>query len=186
MSRVVPDTLEDLVSGYDRFILWAIQRFTPRVLVEEDIQDLRQMVYLRIVEKDFLGRCRLYYDTHDGRFVTSLSALVRNVLYSFWKRRRTDVLAEARHVDDYQTLPDLFHFEGRIEAADELGKLAASLRSRRRLIPISTVFEAALVVGPSPLDIAEHLGMNPSTVRSHVAAARRVARRSDAFSSSAV
>lgn len=176
MSRVVPDTLEDLVSGYDRFILWAIQRFTPRVLVEEDIQDLRQMVYLRIVEKDFLGRCRLYYATHDGRFVTSLSALVRNVLYSFWKHRRTDVLMDTRHVDDYQTLPDPFHFEGSIVAADELDKLAGRLQSRRRVIPISEVFEAALVVGPSPLDIAQHLNMNSSTVRSHMAAARRAVR----------
>lgn len=187
MAGNVPDTVEELVSDYDRFVFWSLRRFGGRVLAEDEVEDLRQMVYIRIIEKDFLSRCRIYYETHEGRFITSLSALVRNVLYNYWDHRRIDALHESRCLDDYRTLPSLVRFEGRIEAADLIDKLGRRLFSLHREVQISEVFAAALAVGdPCPRDIALHLGMNASTVRSHMAAARRAARRSDAFSASTV
>lgn len=187
VQQNVPDSMDELVADYDRFVFWSLRKFSRRSLDEDELLDLRQMVYLRIIERDFLARCRAYYTEHEGRFITSLSALVRNVLYSYWGRRSTDPLHDARSIADYQTRPDLFRFEGTIEAADLIDKLGRRLFSLHREVQIHEVFAAALAVGdPCPRDIAAHLGMNPSTVRSHMAAARRAARRSDAFSTATV
>jgi|PlaIllAssembly_1097288.scaffolds.fasta_scaffold03235_5 DNA-directed RNA polymerase specialized sigma24 family protein len=187
MAHNVPSSVEELVADYDRFVFWSLRKFAGRFLDEDELLDLRQMVYVRVIERDFLSRCRAYYEVHEGRFITSLSALVRNVLYSYWKRRRSDPLRNARSIEDYRTQPSLFRFEGRIEAADVIDKLGRRLFSLHRDVQIHEVLAAALAVGdPCPRDIAIHLGMNPSTVRSHMAAARRAARRTDAFSTPTV
>jgi DNA-directed RNA polymerase specialized sigma24 family protein len=188
----VPATVEELHARYDRLILSVIQR-TNRSLSEDEIQDFRQTVYLRILKYDFLGKCRAYYATHEGKFATSLWRLVRNVVYQRHEQNRSDPLAYAVGLSDPPVpasdrvlvrrppasagLPSVRSPERAVEARDILAQIGARLASPKRRTQVSDLLGAAVETGLHSGRLARVLGANPSTVRYYLVAVRAEARR---------
>lgn len=130
----VPADMETLVAQYEPFIKWAIHRYTRRPLSPPEVEDARQQVYERMLRYDYLSRCREYYATHPGRFTTSLSTLIRNLLTS---RVKADPLAGAISLDARQpggkrVLPE------RIERDSKADRAAAKLEAKIRVDQVTT------------------------------------------------
>lgn len=185
----VPNTMEELVERYDRLITWVIRRTNRGTLDEDTVQDLRQKVYLRIMQVDYLGRCRHYYTTHTGKFTNSLAKLVRNVVYGRYEKAKTDPLARAGSLSEQdrpaprgrlppsaKALPVESH-ERAIEARDVLTALGRRLDSPRSSIRTPQLLDAALTHGLHSGTLAAVLGANASTVRFHIYKVRAEARR---------
>lgn len=189
----VPGTMEELVERYDRLITWVIHKTNRGALDDDTVQELRQKVYLRIMQVSYLDRCRTYYATHTGKFSSSLSQLVRNVVYGRYDKARTDPMARATSIeaDPYEGHLDLFDVEQSrihrrlkvdsheraIEARDALAALGRRLDSPRASIRTPQLLDAAVAHGLHSGTLAKVLGANPSTVRFHIYKVRAEARR---------
>lgn len=86
----VPATYDVFLEQYSSFITWAIKNVTRGHVRPADLPDLTQMIHLRIIEKDYLTRCRqLLAERGTGQFSTLLYWLIRSVLVNqFAKNRR--------------------------------------------------------------------------------------------------
>lgn len=187
----VPTSIEDLHARYDRLITWAIRRSSRTRLDPDQLQDFRQQVYLRVMERDYLSRCRKYYETHEGNFSTSLFTLVRNVVLTSKKRQHADPLLLAapfrrsgrtsdRDLVDNpleQALPPVPSAASALEAKNALDVIATRLKSRRRRTPIKSILDAAVVHGLHSKTLAAATGADASTVRHYLVAIRAEARR---------
>jgi hypothetical protein len=186
----VPATIQDLYDRYDRLITWTIHRASYKKLDPERIQDLRQQVYVRIMERDYLSTCRTYYETHTGRFSSSLCTLVRNLVLSARSRQESDPLA---HVDDVYAphrgservpedpmeyvLPIPSH-EGATEARNLLDVVGRRLDASKRRTSVRKVIETALATGDlHSKRLADATGANASTVRHYLVSIRAEVRR---------
>ena len=90
-AACVPQTMQELVEQYDPLIWWTINRVNPQ-MAREDREDLKQDVYARIIQRDFLTTSAKYYKTRPGKFSTSLVQLVRNLAtdnfrHGQWRKR---------------------------------------------------------------------------------------------------
>lgn len=186
----VPTSIEELHDRYDRLITWAIRRSSRVRLDPDQLQDFRQQVYLRVMERDYLERCRKYYETHEGNFSTSLFTLVRNVVITRRRRSTRDPLAlrqipyagsrseevrlELDLLDQHATAPSP---AGPVEARNTLDVIAKRLKSRRRRTPIRKILDAAVVHGLHSKTLAAATGADASTVRHYLVAIRAEARR---------
>lgn len=86
-SARVPQNMEELIDLYDPLICWTINRVSPNLQPEER-DDLKQDVYARILQHDFLRTAGTYYQTHPGKFSTSLHRLVRNLAVDRFRREQ--------------------------------------------------------------------------------------------------
>lgn len=182
----VPESVEALVSGYDRLITWEINRVTRGRLQGHEVDDLRQQVYLRVVEKDFLGRCRAYYADTEGRFSTSLVRLVRNVaINQLAANTRNPLQRPLRHavctdsgmeVNPLDRLAHCDRHEAALLARDTIEYLGAQLDNPQQKVLASAVLRAAIDHGPRSVEIAEELHTRPGTVRFYLHRARKAAR----------
>lgn len=188
-SPMVPESVEELHAQYDRLILSAIQR-TNRQLTEEQIEDFRQIVYLRVLKYDFLAKCRAYYATNPGKFITSLYRLVRNVVFQGYRQAEYDPLTQAASIDEPPTaaarhgkrvVPGLLYktrsHEHAIEARDILVQIGRRLASPKRRTQVADLLTAATEHGLHSGQLAHVLNANPSTIRVCLVAVRAEARR---------
>jgi RNA polymerase sigma factor (sigma-70 family) len=97
----VPETFDQLIEQYQPFVLWAIRRVSRGQVRPDDLDDLKQQVYLRCHEKDYLARCRtLIAARGTGQFSTYLYFLVRSVcINQFIKNTRSPLSRSVRAVD---------------------------------------------------------------------------------------
>jgi DNA-directed RNA polymerase specialized sigma24 family protein len=79
--RAVPESFDDFYRQYDEYIESAIRKISRGYVRPDDLEDLRQQIYFRIVESDYLNRSRrLIQERGEGSFTTYLFALIRSVL----------------------------------------------------------------------------------------------------------
>lgn len=109
--RPVPDTFDEFYNDYDEYIESCIRKISRGYVRPDDIQDLKQQIYERIVEKDYLNRSRtLISERGEGSFTTYLFALIRSVLANRFDKNTRNPLNMAIGV--IETAP-----EGREETA---------------------------------------------------------------------
>lgn len=195
----VPATVEDLYDRYDRLITWAIYRTSCRKLTTDQVQDLRQQVYLQVLERNYLTTCQTFYQTHTGKFSSSLYVLVRNLVIHRFDRQRADVLGPAKrqHTAAYSHMKDgrpqsidrwddahsIFGVspspEGPVEARNLLDVIGCRLDRSKRRSSVRALIEAALNAGGDlhSQRLAEAVGANASTVRHYLVSMRAEARR---------
>jgi DNA-directed RNA polymerase specialized sigma24 family protein len=79
--REVPKTFDEFYQDYDSYIESAIRKISGGYVRVDDLEDLKQAIYARIVEKDYLelSRTRIR-ERNEGSFTTYLFALIRSVL----------------------------------------------------------------------------------------------------------
>jgi len=185
----VPTTVQELVERYDRLILWGIHRTAGVRLTEDEVQDIRQQVYVRIIERDFLGRCRVYYATHEGKFSTSLTTFVRNVTLNIRDAEQRDPLrlaaaTRAQREDDDRVQADLDQLAmidpelRNLETRDFLASIAARLEARPGeppRVPARVILQLAIEHGLHSQVLAEHTGVHSSTIRHYLQNIRAVA-----------
>lgn len=84
----IPVDMDDLVVRYGRLITYVIRYTVPHHLSPEDLQDLQQDVLVRVLQTDYLSRCRVYAATvTDYSFSASLRELVKNAALKYLRRR---------------------------------------------------------------------------------------------------
>lgn len=189
----VPESVEELHERYDKLIVWAIRR--TRCVREHEIDEFRQQVYLRVLERDFLARCRAYYATHPGRFSSSLTVLVRNEVYRRAEKIKSDPMAGAvGFASEYEPVvtswerlggpwatqpktPLVPSHERAVEARDILAQIGRRLTSPKRHTQITDVLDTAVEHGLHSGHLAQVLGTNPSTIRYYLVTIRAEARR---------
>lgn len=151
-DRHVPADFDELISKWDRFITSTIYRVSSGHVRPDDLLDLKQSVYLRIVETDYLERCRKLIGERGGSFSTYLFMLVRSVLVNiFDKNSRSPVNCaigvvsnaseytlkennggfEALVLETYKDLQDN-RFERQFEAMEWLDRFELHLREARK------------------------------------------------------
>ena len=131
-ARPAPATMEDLVAQYDRMVVWMIRKTLKGAASREtDVEELRQMVYLRIIQQRYLERCQDYQLRCGGSFASSLCVLVRNVVLNYLdqtvRRRRRYPQLDPRPGVHQPALLD--RFDRRAEAANFLDVLEARTRA---------------------------------------------------------
>lgn len=184
----VPESVEELHARYDRLIAWEINRATRRRLQPEEVDDLRQQVYLRVVNYNFLDRCRVYYASHEGRFSNSLLQLVRNLTNSELSSRTRNPLflsqsaplpqrEDGEEPDVLAGIPYCDRHEEALLARDALQRLGRRLDRPRQTVRTSAILREALTTGLRSVEIAQSLKTRPGTVRSHLHDVRREAAR---------
>lgn len=79
--KQVPATFEEFYDEYDGYIESAIRKISRGYVRPDDVEDLKQAIYFRIVEKDYLNLSRTRIEERgEGSFTTYLFALIRSVL----------------------------------------------------------------------------------------------------------
>jgi RNA polymerase sigma-70 factor (ECF subfamily) len=145
---------------YRRIYRWAL----VRVGEPDDAEDITQEVLVRLYRhlSSWEGR---------GRFATWLYGVTRNAAASHTVRsrgqdRRRDIDRATRAVGGVENeILGRMHAEGVVEMID---LLLVELPARQR-----ELFDLIDVQGFTPVEVAEMLDMNPSTVRVHLFRARR-------------
>lgn len=170
---MVPDSVERLARDYDRLIVWTIRR-SAWMLGPQEREDLRQMVYLIILERRFLERCQAYYATASGRFSSALATLVLNVVRDYRRSVRRDRIASAVALTPSHAVSSGREVERRLEAVDRLRKMGRALHRPGRSVQVADVVEAALQAGTTcSTTLAAQLGIHDSGVRARLLEARR-------------
>ena len=96
----VPRDVEQVDQRYRALITSTIYRVTRGFstrLDEDEVDDVVQHVYLKMLERNFLSRCQTYLDAHpDKSFTVSLITFVRNLSMNYLRDRgrRTDRFVE--------------------------------------------------------------------------------------------
>lgn len=84
----IPADMDDLVARYGRLITYVIRCVVPHHLSPEDLQDLQQDVLVRVLQTDYLSRCRTYAATVDTySFAASLRELTKNAALKYLRHR---------------------------------------------------------------------------------------------------
>lgn len=79
--RPVPATFDEFFDQYDEYIESSIRKISRGYVRADDIEDLKQQIYFRIVEKDYLTLARTrILERGEGSWTTYLFALIRSVL----------------------------------------------------------------------------------------------------------
>lgn len=86
MEQRVPRDLEELLALYDHFITVCLYRVARGAIQPDAVEDLKQRVLLRVVEKQYLER----YDPNKANFATYLFWLIRSVAVNAFERSARD------------------------------------------------------------------------------------------------
>lgn len=79
--RPVPATFDEFYQEYDEYVESCIRKISRGYVRPDDIEDLKQQIYYRIIEKDYLNLSRTRItERGEGSFTTYLFALIRSVL----------------------------------------------------------------------------------------------------------
>lgn len=109
--KPVPATFDEFYRDYDEYIESCIRKISRGYVRPDDIEDLKQQIYHRIIEKDYLNLSRTRIEERgEGSFTTYLFALVRSVLANRYDKNTRNPLNMAIGV--IETAP-----EGREETA---------------------------------------------------------------------
>lgn len=150
-DRHVPASIDELVARWDRFITSTIYRVSGGHVRVDDLPDLKQSVYLRVIETDYLARCRALIGERGGSFSTYLFMLTRSVLVNIFAKNTRNPLNTAVGIVEHapgldalgeestgalvlETLNDLVddRFERQFEAAEWLDRFEQHLKTVRK------------------------------------------------------
>lgn len=136
-DTTVPTSFDELVARYDRLIVWMVRRTVKGRLDEADLDDIKQVVYLRIVRYDYLTRVQRHVAVHGGAFSSSLCRLVQNEA-SRWARRQARVTRGMESFDQRTrrseapvSRPVIASHASSVEACNFLDVLEQRLREAR-------------------------------------------------------
>jgi DNA-directed RNA polymerase specialized sigma24 family protein len=109
--REVPASFDAFYNEYDEYVESAIRKISRGYVRPDDVEDLKQQIYFRIVEKDYLTlAAKRIQERGEGSFTTYLFALIRSVLSNRFDKNTRNPLNMAIGV--IETAP-----EGREETA---------------------------------------------------------------------
>lgn len=174
-SRVIPQSLEDLVRHYDHFITVSIYRISRGSVRSQDVSDLKQAVYTRIAETHYLDR----YAPEKGSFSNFLYVLIRSVVVNQFDRNTRNPLnyaigiqttptrdpAEPRRLvlETHADLQDAA-WERRQHVEDVMARLEAFAASVKDSAELSAVLRL-IYEGYAPSEIAARTGQSATAVR---------------------
>lgn len=195
--RAVPSSFEEFYTQYDVYVENCIRKISRGYVRPDDIEDLKQQIYFRMVEKDYLNLSRRRIEERgEGSFTTYLFALIRSVLSNrFDKNTRNplnmaigviETAPEGREetsalvLETYQDLVDE-GFEQAAETRDMLDKfeiyIGAQSEPWGKMIqfPDGTSHQKSLKLvfqllrkNWEPPEIAKVLGVTPGSVFGYV------------------
>lgn len=91
--KKVPDTFEEFYAEYDGYIESVIHKMSRGHVRPDDIEDLKQQIYFRIVEKDYLNLARTrIQERGEGSWTTYLFQLCRSVLVNRYDKNTRNPL----------------------------------------------------------------------------------------------
>lgn len=93
-QRTVPQTVEELRAEYDSFIQGCIYKISRGNVQFEDLKELRQAVYTRVCERDYLRK----YDASKGSFTSYLYWLIRTVVVNSFDMNTRNPLNMAKRI----------------------------------------------------------------------------------------
>ena len=148
----IPNSMDELITHYGALITHVIRGTFRHHCSYEDRQDLYQDAVVRLIERDFLARCREYAATlPDYTFVRSLSALVKNHTLNFLRYRTAECRNVMREVSLRAALShttgDHEATEARVLARQRIERVRQHLMRQRRVIgrrPAIEVLDEAL------------------------------------------
>jgi len=193
----VPDTFEEMVANYDGFIEAAIIKISRGYVKPQDIGDLKQEIYTRMVDKDYLNLARTRIEERKaGSWTTYLYKLILTVLSNrFDKNTRNPLnmaigVVESSPADKMETsalvletYEDLvvFDFEQGQETSDYLNRFERFLGEQSEewdkpiQFPDGSMHRKSLKLvlrllrqDLDPKDIAKLLGVTPGSVFSYI------------------
>lgn len=121
----VPQTFDEFYRDYDGYIESAIRKISRGYVRPDDIEDLKQQIYFRIIDKDYLNLCRVRIaERGEGSFTTYLFALIRSVLSNGFDKNTRNPLNMAIGVvesapEDTDSVPGALVLETYAELVDE-------------------------------------------------------------------
>lgn len=89
--RTAPATFEELVAQYDHFITVTIFKISKGAVRTDDVPDLKQAIYARMLETDYLSK----YRPEKGSFSNYLFVLIRSVLVNQFSKNCRNPLNNA-------------------------------------------------------------------------------------------
>jgi hypothetical protein len=140
MVEQVPDSIESCYDQCDHLITRNIAKVSHGRCSYEDCLDIRQLVYVRMIEKDFLTRSRELYEARGGGcFERSLYHLVKTVTVNFFEHNTCRPLYHATELEDVQLVEVLYDVaaiaqasnERHLDACECLAGFPAWLKTRR-------------------------------------------------------
>lgn len=175
VRRTAPDSFETFVRDYDHFLEVIITRISRGSVRPDDLPDLKQAVYARIWETQYLDR----YRPEKGSFSNYLYILVRSVLVNQFDKNTRNPLNFARGTTERLGSPtagpqrlvleahaDLqdAEWERRQQAADLMTRLAEYTATVRESAELSEVLRL-FYEGHTPAEVATRLGQKPERLR---------------------
>lgn len=183
-----PATFDDFVKQYDHFITVTIYRVSRGAVRSSELEDLKQAVYTRVIEKDYLSG----YSAERGSFSTYLFWLIRSVVVNQFDRNTrnplnmaigTSASPKGNHPGTVRATPaDGDHtsrlvleahadfqdatFERRLVTQDVLARLDQCARELKDGEDLSTVLRL-LYEGFEPREIALRIGRTSAVVREY-------------------
>ena len=98
----IPATLDEFDRRYSRLVTYSIRRVSRGRVKPQDLDDLRQLVYIRIWQKNYLDRCRVLIAERHGTvaFTTLIFWLVRSVCVNQFAKNLRNPLNHALRLAD--------------------------------------------------------------------------------------
>lgn len=101
-SHGVPRDLDHLVAQWDHFIAAAIYKVSRGHVRPDEVPDMKQAIYLRIIETHYLDRCRVLLAERGGSFSTYLWLLCRSVLINQFSKNAHTALNHAVRIEHFK------------------------------------------------------------------------------------
>jgi DNA-directed RNA polymerase specialized sigma24 family protein len=129
----IPDSYDQLVREHSALVRWAVNRILkPHRFATHDINDVVQDVFVKLLEVDYLSRCRAYASTVGAyRFSNSLAVLARNVAVSYLRAQGVRARYRGPSLDEPDQLTQMasaFDSDRGVEAARLHAATAAKLQ----------------------------------------------------------
>lgn len=176
---VIPSTYDELVEHYDHYIAATIRKVSRGNVRTDDMPDLKQAVYARLIEQ----RCLDKYDPAKGAFSTYLYWVVRSVVVNQFDRNTRNPLNMAfgvqaspghrrRDTEDGRIVLDSLlamqdaGWEGQQVTRDLLRRLRAFAATAKNGAELTRVL-SLLYEGRTPGEVAGALGRTTTTVAGH-------------------
>lgn len=165
----VPATVEDLIGRYERYIEGCIRKIGRGRVAQQDMEDYKQEILLRVLEKD----CIQKYDASKATFPTYLFTFVRTIVINRYERQRRDPLVQSVGSDalmmTFEPLVDR-SFEARqiaYDLADRLEERLEEMQQGPRTAQLPRTFRL-MRADHRTGEIAKEIGVTPSCVSDYI------------------